>query len=94
MVHVFMCICSGSPGQECCYNAQGNLVVGSPGGGSVNRFAPVDYTSFLRHIEEDLIPYLYCCPESCIQYFTCRPSDDGTNYEPPLPGKGLYTSLL
>ena len=25
-------ICSGSPGQECCYDDMGNLIVGSPSG--------------------------------------------------------------
>ena len=84
-------MCSGSPGQECCYNAQGNLVVGSPGGGSVNRFVPYD---FQNHVEEDLIPYLYCCPETCIDYFRCRPSDDGTNYKPPPPGNSLSVDII
>ena len=81
-----ICMCRRSPGQECCYNAQGNLVVGSPGGGSVNSVVPVDFPSLYDHIEKDLIPYLYCCPWSCGRYYEWRPSDDGTNYEPPLPG--------
>lgn len=94
MVHVYAYMCRGSPGQECCYNAEGNLVVGSQSGGSVNLFAPVDLVSFHQHIEEDIIPYLYCCPHSCIEYFMCRPSDDGTNYEPPLPGNSCQSCSL
>jgi hypothetical protein len=77
-----------SAGQECCYNSQG-LVVGPPGGGSVNRQAPVDFMSSVKHITEDFIPFLYCCKagqySQCDKYYQKRPSDDGTRYQPPPP---------
>lgn len=78
--------CSGDPGQECCYNSNGELIVGSQSGGSVNRFAPVDFDSLHKHIEHDLIPNIYCCPIVCPMYYEIRPSDDGSRYVPPPPG--------
>ena len=83
---------SGDAGQECCYNSEGNLVVGSRSGGSINRFAPVDFDSFNQHIQHDIIPYIYCCLGSCRKYYERRPSDDGLNYHPPPPGECVYTS--
>ena len=75
--------CSGSAGQQCCYNDTGNLVVGSPNGGFVNCFAPVDLDSFYKHIEHDVIPNVYCCPDTCASYYMKRPSDNGNKYRPP-----------
>jgi len=79
-------IFSGSGGQQCCYNADGILIVGSPSGGSVNRIAPVDMRSFYQHIQHDVIPFIYCCFSSCIRYYERRPSDNGEGYQPILPG--------
>ena len=87
----YICTCSGSPGQECCYNAEDNLVVGSQSGGSVNRFAPVDFDSFYQHIQHDIIPYVHCCPRACREYYIRRPSDDGTRYRPLPPGDYAVT---
>ena len=79
----------GSAGQECCYNSQ-SLVVGPPGGGSVNLQPSVDFMSSVKHITEDFIPFLYCCKagqySQCDKYYEKRPSDDGTRYQPPPPG--------
>ena len=84
---------SGSPGQQCCYDNMGNLVIGSRSGGSVNRFASVDLDSFHKHIQHDVIPKVYCCPGACRGYYRKRPSDDGKNYRPPPPGM-IYTMWL
>lgn len=78
---------SGRAGQQCCYNQDGDLVVDSPSGGSVNRFAPVDTISYFQHIQHDLLPNTYCCPQYCDAYYKKRPSDTGERYQPPLPGK-------
>ena len=64
----------------------GNLVVGSRSGGTVNRYAPVDFDSFREHIQHDVLPKAYCCPKTCYRYYDLRPSDDGKNYRPPPPG--------
>ena len=76
---IYVSTCSGSPGQQCCYNDTGNLVVGAPNGGSVDRFAPVDLDSFHKHIQHDVIPNVYCCPIACSGYYRKRLSDDRSN---------------
>ena len=78
--------CSGDPQQECCYDENGNLLVGSPGGGSANHFAPVDFATYHEHIQHDLVPRSFCCPRNCMNYYRWRPSDDGRAYRPPPPG--------
>ena len=55
-------------------------------GGSVNRYAPVDFVSFREHIQHDVLPKMYCCPQSCEDYYQRRPSDDGQKYRLPIPG--------
>ena len=84
---VIFCSYSGEPGQECCYDASGNLLAGSPNGGSANHYAPVDFVTYHMHIQHDLIPNSFCCPRNCMMYYDSRPSDDGSNYRPPPPGK-------
>ena len=59
---------------ECCYNLDGYLVLGQPGGGSVNKVSPsIDYN---KHIMNDLLPYAYCCRggRRCETYYEKRPS--------------------
>ena len=58
---VIFCSYSGEPGQECCYDASGNLLAGSPNGGSANRYSPVDFATYHMHIQHDLIPNSFCC---------------------------------
>ena len=79
--------CSDDPEQECCYDESGNLLVGSPDGGSANRYAPVDFTTYHEHIQHDLVPRSFCCPRNCITYYRWRPSDDGSKYSPLPPGQ-------
>ena len=62
-------------------------MVGSPGGGSANRYAPVDFTTYHKHIQHDLVPRVLCCPRNCINYYQSRPFDDGSTYSPPPPGQ-------
>jgi hypothetical protein len=78
-------VASGEPGQECCYDDDGNLLVGSPDGGSANLYAPVDFDSYHKYIQNDVIPNVFCCPRTCVGYYDRRPSDDGSNYQPPPP---------
>ena len=68
--------------------------MGPSSGGSIDKVSPTgkgfDYLpSFLRHIEEDVLPFLFCCKGAkklCQIYYDRRPSDDGTRYRPPIPG--------
>ena len=93
-----MCYTSdtSTSGQECCYDTEGGLVVGPPGGGNVNKQAPLDFMSSVKHIVEDFIPYLQCCKagtySQCNKFYEKRPSDDGRRYQPPPPG--MYLCIL
>ncbi|XP_078360273.1 sushi domain-containing protein 2-like isoform X2 [Oculina patagonica] len=81
-------------GQQCCYNEQGNLMVGGQNnvnGGSLDRFHIETGVPVLSHFFHDLVPYLDCClfSDNSAKYFEKRPSDDGSNYEPPRPATGF-----
>ena len=80
---------TGGHGNQCCYDSNDNIIVGPPSGGSVDKVAPTGVLDFLKHQQEDVIPYLLCCKWSrnCEKYYDRRPSDDGTAFMPPLPGK-------
>ena len=72
-------------GQQCCYDAAGNLLTGSPGGGSAD-FAS-QKISVLGHYRNDELPFLLCCKAGtlsrCDDYYLHRPS--GPADEPPPP---------
>ena len=72
--------------------------MGPSSGGSVDKVAPSGkglnyaYMTFL-HFLEDMIPYIYCCKGDqdvkkarCDVYYEHRPSDNGSNFQPPIPG--------
>ena len=75
-------------GQQCCYNEQGNLMVGPKNGGSLDRVHIEAGVPVLSHFFHNIVPYLDCCllSDNCAKYYKKRPSDDGSNYEPPRPG--------
>ena len=88
---VFFFSASGA-GQQCCYNGD-SLMVGPPGGGSLDVVSPDE--SFWGHMGRDVLPWYACCKftENCGKYYERRPSDDGSRYVPPRPGKlNLFTS--
>ena len=60
------------------------MIVGPSSGGTVDKVAPA--SNLLDHMWEDVYPFLMCCPEFCNLYYECRPSDNGTAYEPPEEG--------
>lgn len=65
------------------------------GAGTVDRQAP-DGTLLgtAKHFLHDVAPFLLCCKageySDCDKYQDHRPSDNGSRYNPPPPGKGLY----
>ena len=82
--------CSGSTGgsgQQCCYDGNGLLVTGPPGGGTVDLVSPDVSTS--RHFLDDVLPFLLCCKagvvSKCAQYYRKRPSDTGIHFNPLPP---------
>ena len=82
-------------GQQCCYNEEGNLMVGPLEGGSLDRVHIDEGLPVLSHFFHDLVPYWDCCLLSgyCGKYFEKRPSNNGANYEPPRPGKEVMSQF-
>lgn len=75
---------TGGHGNQCCYDEKGNLIVGPPGGGTVDRVAPGK--SIIYHIYEDVLPFIWCCKGELANYtiyYHYRPSDDGSSYHKP-----------
>ena len=82
-------------GNQCCYGNNGNLIVGPTSGGSVDKVSTVGSTrlnylsNLIKHQFEDILPFIFCCKgtqTSCDIYYQRRPSDDGSAYNPPIPG--------
>ena len=87
-------------GQQCCYRQNGSLLVGPLSGGTVDLIAPNGLINSVRHMYEDIIPAIFCCRASvgdtsptCSLYYTHRPSDNGSRYNPPVPGNN-YNLLM
>ena len=76
-------------GQQCCYNGD-SLIVGPPGGGTLNVESPEK--SFWHHMGRDVLPWYACCKftENCGKYYERRPSDDGSRYVPTPIGKFTF----
>ena len=76
-------------GQQCCYNKVGDLIIGPPGGGTVDLYAPTGFFGKLNHFHHDVRPFFYCCKgefSNCDAYYRKRPSDDGSRYNLQPPG--------
>uniref|UniRef100_A0A914DWE2 Sushi domain-containing protein 2 n=1 Tax=Acrobeloides nanus TaxID=290746 RepID=A0A914DWE2_9BILA len=75
--------------QECCYDENGNLVMG-PNGGFAQKYHPV--SSYFSNKLYDQLPYEACCqiqmPDLCSKFQQCRPQSDGSGYTPPQPAGG------
>ena len=48
-------------GQQCCYDENEDLVVGPPGGGTVDLYAPNSFWGRIKHFTHDVLPFFYCC---------------------------------
>ncbi|XP_071813605.1 sushi domain-containing protein 2-like [Apostichopus japonicus] len=81
---------SGGSGQQCCYGSDGNILVGPPGGGTVDAYAPGGFGGTLKHFWIDVLPFIACCKltSQCETYYKFRPSDDCSDYQPPRPTIG------
>ena len=68
------------------------LVVGPPGGGTVDLYAPSGFLNLYGkwlHFYHDVRPFYYCCKgefSDCREYYKHRPSDDGSRYVLQPPG--------
>ncbi len=76
-------------GQQCCYDKDGNIIVGPPGGGTEDTYSPDGLTDTSRHFLYDVVPWFACCyfSDQCDKYYLYRKSDDCSEYNPPRPAK-------
>ncbi len=77
-------------GNYCCYR-RGNLCTDSECGGTVDKVTPQDWTTYLQHTMEDVLPAVFCCKgtfTNCSSYQQKRPIDDGSKSPPPPPVPG------
>ncbi|XP_074631718.1 sushi domain-containing protein 2-like [Acropora palmata] len=92
-VHCFKMVIPSNMGadQQCCYNSFGNLMLGKPNAGSLNRIHPNAGVPVISNFFHDKVPYQDCCKltNNCDKYFDKRPSDDGSRYEAPRPATGF-----
>jgi hypothetical protein len=90
------CIRSRNPspsggGQQCCYKGD-NILLGPPGGGTVDKSHYKNGVLSFDHFVDDVLPWSLCCKDKpldlCYRYYEKRPSDPGTGYVPPQPAGG------
>ena len=51
------------------------------------------FSNLVKHQFEDILPFIFCCKgtqTSCDIYYQRRPSDNGTAYNPPVPGNKIF----
>ena len=81
------------PSSRCCYTEAGNLLVGPPNGGTIDKVSPQGpYKCHLQNIVEDVLPAIYCCVGSfryCEALYDTRPSKNSNGYRLPVPGEKL-----
>ena len=68
-------------GQQCCYDSNGDLLLGPDSGGTVDLYS--NKLDWWKHTVHDVIPYILCCKNlwsNCQAYYDHRPSDDGSRY--------------
>ena len=84
------CRSGTTAGNHCCYR-RGNLCTDSECGGTVDKVTPQDWTTYLQHTMEDVLPAVFCCKgtfTNCSSYQQKRPIDDGSKSPPPPPVPG------
>ena len=63
----------------------------------MDKITPHDWTTYLQHTMEDVVPAVFCCKGSnpnCSIYQQKRPIDDGSRSPPPPPVPGeQYTTV-
>lgn len=71
----------GGPGQQCCYDAAGNLITVGGGAGTPDLVAPDpwwDILDVLDHVAEDVTPYNHCVRVGMLDcYLHHRPPNNG-----------------
>ena len=61
----------------------------------MDKVTPHDWTTYLQHTMEDVVPAVFCCKgtfPNCNNYQQKRPIDDGSKSPPPPPVPGKHVS--
>ena len=68
--------------EQCCYNTDGGINVGTDGSGTADTYSPE--VSTVKHAIYDVLPWFACCKiaKQCDYYSSYRPSDDCSRYKP------------
>ena len=85
-------------GQQCCYNEQGNLLVGPPKGGFLARVHVEVGVPVFSHFFYDIVPFWDCCllSDNCRNYFERRLIKKAPPVPPvpPVPGKNKNSPTM
>jgi len=79
----------GEPAAQCCYGDDHVLLLGPPGGGTLDFEDSI--VSILDNFVADALPYITCCKlgtDLCNKYYQKRPSIDSRSFRPPTSGNG------
>ena len=79
----------GGPGQQCCYDKNGNLITGGESAGTPDKVAPQGPFDTYFHWEEDVQTFNWCKDSGNIdKYWEVRPPNNGNKCkENKLPKK-------
>ena len=82
------------PGQQCCFDSNGDIIVGPPGGGTADLVAPTNWKTTIVHTLVDVVPFVLCCTglfKDCSRYYNKRPSDNCSDWpRRPPPGISVF----
>ncbi len=79
---------SGWPGQQCTYDAFGNLITDGIGAGTPDRVSPGGFFNALRHFAMDVMPWFNCDSEGrlCLHLLVRPPNNgNGCPINAPVP---------
>ncbi len=83
----------GGPGQQCCYDATGDLITVGGGAGTPDMVAPTGWWDFLVHLEVDVAPYDRCKASGMLDcYLLHRPPNNGHGYRQSAKSRALHKS--
>ena len=83
----------GDPGQQCCYDAAGNLITAGNGAGTPDIVAPYGPWDAWHHYEEDVAPWNWCVAAGLLDcYLNQRPPNNGNNCLCNPPGHAHCTN--
>ena len=63
----------------------------------MDKVTPHNWTTYLQHTMEDVLPAVYCCKgtfPNCDSYLQKRPIDDGSRSPPPPPVPGEHYTTV